>query len=359
MASRTKLARIAVFVLCGIGLALCVALEITHWKLFHTTNAAHYCSLGSTFDCRSVALSRWSIAFGLPLPFWGAAGFIAIATAAQQRSPFLFPLVAVGTLVSLALFLESALHVGTLCILCEAVHALFLLLAPLAWIAVPPTRTAWSNVTRLPSTRRIALAGFVAIALPYVALPRYWTAARWLHDGVTLPHGIDAQGHAWIGATAPTLQFEEWIDYRCPHCAVASRRSAALVSGDPTRVRLIRRHQPGVECRPVAKAQLCLHLRAALCAGQQGKFWEMDAWLFAHAVGKGSFDLEPAMRAVDLSPETFTACLDDPATFEAAAAEYRAARDLGVEATPAYRVGEQLVRPGEFWRSSAIRAADR
>lgn len=343
--------RRAIVGLALVGIALCIVLQITHWQLFHHSGGGRYCSVGETFDCRTVGLSRFAVVLGVPLPLWGLAAFVTVALAAARHSGWTGPLAFTGAALSLALLVEEVVNIGAICLLCEGVHVLFIAIAVIAWLA-------GRREPSPPRARRDAIVfapGLALLVLAALALPPYWAASRWLHEGATLPHGEDAQGHPWIGAQTPTVVLEEWVDYRCPHCAVASRRSASWVSAEPERLRLVRRHQPGLRCAPLAASEtLCLSVRAAICAGKQGKFWEMDAWLFSTPRPRALTDLAPATRDLSLDTTAFDACLRDPATYAVAAAEFDAAASEGIRNTPSYRVDGTSVPRAEL--DATIRA---
>jgi len=343
----TSRLRLVLTVLGALGVAACVALAVTHWQLFHSYDAGSYCAVGETFDCRSVALSRFAVVGDVPLPIWGFAGLLAVGLAVWRRSGLASPLAISGAAISIALLIEELVHVGAICLLCEVVHVVFLALAVVTelWrrhegLALRPTSRDLAGVLVPPA---------LLLALAYVAIPRYWASAEWLRGELTIPHGEDDEGHPWIGATDPRIVVEEWVNYRCPHCAVASRRMARWVAEHPEEIRLVRRQQPGVRCIPLdGPHEICLEARAAWCAGKQGKFWAMDAWLFTPGRVRTRADLEPAWRALGLDAEAFDTCLDDPASHEAAARDYEEARRARILATPTYRVDGRAVPPSEL-----------
>ena len=79
-------------------------------------------------------------------------------------------------------------------------------------------------------------------------------------------------------------------------------------------------------------------MRAAHCAGAQGKFWEIDSWLFAHVADNGYVSARPAAELLGHDLEAFDTCLDDDETWEWAAAEANAARKTRVIDTPTYLI---------------------
>ncbi|HEY6079198.1 MAG TPA: vitamin K epoxide reductase family protein, partial [Polyangiaceae bacterium] len=84
-----------------LGLLLSLWLELVHYRAYTSPSAVSFCSVGAKLDCASVALSRYSVLLGVPLPLWGALGFASLATAAWLRSRWLLPLAALATLASL------------------------------------------------------------------------------------------------------------------------------------------------------------------------------------------------------------------------------------------------------------------
>lgn len=323
------------------GLGVSGVLEWVHAKTYLMPSVDSFCTIDQTFDCGQVALSRLSVVLGVPLPLWGVAGFLAMLVAAWQRLRLLWPLAAVATLASVGLLLEELLFVGAVCLLCEAVHVLALLLAIVAWRSHrrhgrPADASAWFGVAGVPAAIVLATAFLV---------PPYWAPLTW-QDDVPHPTGVTDEGHRWVGAEEPILVIEEFVDYGCPHCAIATNLTRRRLARHGDRLRVVRRHQPRMRCNERNKG--CLSLRAAHCAGQQGKFWQMDAWLFAHYPGRSDVDVVEGARALALDEPSFVLCLQDPATYQWADDEARAARKLKINVTPTYRVDGRTVTTPEL-----------
>ena len=90
-------------------------------------------------------------------------------------------------------------------------------------------------------------------------------------------------------------------------------------------------------CTPPDESR-CLPTRIALCAGEQDRFWQADRWLFEHTEGGVEPSPADAAQALGLDAARLTQCLKRPATFERAAAEWRAAKKLRLPGTPYYVV---------------------
>lgn len=327
--------------LAAAGLVISGVLEWVHVTTYLMPSVDSFCSVNQTFDCNQVALSRLSVLWGIPMPVWGVAGFVALLVAAWQRLRLLWPLAALATLASVGLLLEELLHVGAVCLMCEAVHLMALLLAVVAWRwhrkhGRPATPRAWLGVGGVPAAVLLATA---------LLVPPYWAPLTW-QTHVPHPHGVDEDGHHWVGAEEPVVTIEEFVDYGCPHCAIATNHTRRRLAAHGDRLRVIRRHQPRMRCNE--RNQGCLTLRAAHCAAQQGSFWQMDAWLFAHPPGRGDLDVLEGARALALDEPSFVLCLQDPATYQWADDEARAARKLKIDVTPTYRVDGRTVMPKQL-----------
>ncbi len=320
-----------------VGFGICALLEVVHASAYLAPTAESICKIGESMDCGAVALSRLSVVGGVPLPIWGAAGFIALGIAALRRSRLFLPLAAIASIVSIGLFIESVSHVGSLCVFCEAVHVLCLALLGVAWVARKDvdTSASWGKTAIDVLVTPVAL-----VLLAALFAPRYWQPLTW-QTGVPYAHGTDDEGRRWVGAENPVVVVEEYVDYGCPHCAVASNKMRMRLARSHDELRVIRRHQPRTNCTQAAGG--CGALRAALCADDQGKFWEMDSWLFIHVPGKERVDFTAGAEAIGLDVAAFEACHGAPETFERAKAERQIAFKKRIRNTPAYVVDKKHV----------------
>jgi len=333
-------------ILAAAALLVSLVLEALHVRAYLAPAAASFCAVGARFDCDAVALSRTSIFLGVPLALWGVVGFSTMLYAALRRPALLLPLAAVAAVGSLALLVVEIAIVHSVCFVCEAVHVFALLLFWVAWKRrdVSATRALLADPKTLASD--LALPA-VAIVFAAFFLPPYWTLVSW-KDGPRLPHGVDADGRPWIGAEHPKVVVHEYVDYGCPHCAIATSRMRIAVATRASTLRIVRHHQPRMQCLPAHEgSRRCEYARIAICAGERGKFWEMDDWLFAHAVGHADVDLAQAARDVGLDRARLRRCVDDPATFERAQRDVDDARRMKIRATPGYVVDGRRLGPAE------------
>lgn len=327
--------------LCALGLLLSAWLEVIHVRTYLAPTRESFCSLGSNFDCVSVAASRASTFLGVPWAVWGMLGFIVLGTAVLRRSLWLVPLALGGAAVSLLLLAVALFSVGSICLVCEAVHVVTWLVAGLSLWARSSLRRDWSDGTTLYAVFVPSLTLALTAAL---FLPRYWAAFSYKSDP-PFPTGKTAEGEPWIGAEEPLLVLHEFVDYRCPHCAAASTRTLRWLEKEPG-LRVVRHQQPGSMCRVGTRS--CQAVRLAYCAEEQGKFWRADRWLFAHAVGGKPVDSRAMARDLQLDPVALDTCSRRADVYDRATREYRYAKSQKVIDVPGYVVLGRRLRPHQL-----------
>lgn len=343
-----RFARNAAFAIAVLGVFVCVGLQVLHVRTYLAPTADSFCRTGESFDCNAVALSRFSVVLGVPLPAWGALGFYAMAVVAWRRSRLLLWLAGFAVLASIALFVEEVAVISAVCMLCEAVHLLAIAVFVLAWRG----RAALARASGSDVLSAVIGPGLVWIGLR-LFVPAYWVAVLWT-NGVPFPHGIDADGYPWIGAENPKVTVHEYTDYACPHCVVGTSRMRQFLARHVDELRIVRHQQPRLRCHDRAMTG-CIAVRVATCAGDLGKFWEMDSWLFAHSRPGNDVDLALAASEVGLDLETLRACVDDVATQRRAAAFAAEARDAKISGTPGYIIDGESFDPRDVQDAIAAR----
>lgn len=331
-----------------VGLTLSIALVRLHAQAH--AGVASFCDLSETVSCDRVAISRYSVALGLPVAVWGALGYgLASALAAwglSRRRPaptwpsgLLFAVGAVAATASVALALVSKLAIGAWCLLCAASWAAALALFAAAWRACRPQGAAASIRADLAAVRSrprrsaaLALAGLAATALLAAAYPRYW-------------QGRPAARRSAAAAGSGPAVVVEYSDYQCPMCARAHEETRALLARRPD-VTLVKRHFPlDTSCNPLLKRQMhpsaCALARAAICAEAQGRLDEMDQALFRNQ--EQGLPASDIAERLGLDMGRFRECLASPATERRLAAEIAAGARDGVRATPTFVVGGTAV----------------
>jgi uncharacterized membrane protein len=321
--------------LATLGLVLSLLLERLHVQAYLSPSAESFCAVGERLDCTTVALSRWSVIGGVPVPLWGAVGFFAIGVAAFRRSAWLLPLTGVAALISAALLVVELASIGALCLLCEAVHLVTFVLFGLAWRMRGTLSSPLGNRDDLVYVFGLPVGVLVAL---FFFLPPYWAAFGW-KGAVPFAHGKTEDGHPWIGAADPKLTLHEFTDYACPHCKAASARMLRRLAQRPE-LRLVRRQYPRVRCQ-AGVANSCLPVRMAYCADEQGKFWHADRWLFEHASQRVRLEPRRAAEEIGLDAEKLIACVARSDIYDRAVADSALALKYRLPGTPYYMAGDR------------------
>ncbi len=123
-------------------------------------------------------------------------------------------------------------------------------------------------------------------------------------------------------------------DYQCPYCIRAEPVLAEVLERYPSQVRLVHRHFPLDSLHPFARPAA----EAAMCADEQGRFWEFHDAIFARKgrLEKGTF--EEIARKLGLDMDAFGTCVGERRYEDYVEADSIAGQKAGVTGTPAFFV---------------------
>lgn len=354
-----------------------------------------FCAVSEGMNCETVALSSYSTLAGRPVSVWAVAGYAFMALLAllglfRLRDGFgrgyLLLFSTLFVLVGFVLMYIMKFLIGSWCLLCLAVDAINLGMLAMAILAIRIPGTSVGDAVRYDFQsifRRPLLVALVAL-LGFGSLGGAWvyggnlavvgngasespgqaldSPGKWTHKlhgeectdecGCNEPGGrpqtqlgIDEHGHQWIGAAEAELVIQEFTDYECPYCRMAHMKVRRLLSNHPGKIKVIHRHYPlDQTCnssitRPFHE-RACEFSKIAICAGRQGRFWEMNDFLFQHAEDirtKGLTAVEIAKR-LELNPDDFQCCFDDSTVLDEIMADVAEGNEHELEGTPAFLI---------------------
>ena len=133
------------------------------------------------------------------------------------------------------------------------------------------------------------------------------------------------------GAAEAPVTIVEWSDFECPYCKRVLPTLEQLFEEYPTEVRLVFRHFPLHAIHPNAQGAA----EAAVCAQDQGAFWELHDLMFEEQDALTASDLKEKAERAGLDTEAFAACMEAEDTPERVEADRRAGIQVGVNGTPA------------------------
>lgn len=341
------------------GLGISLYLGVQHLE----SMGASVCSVSSTFDCDKLNRSEYSELFGVPIAFLGSGfyaavlGVSAMGLARPQAYARAGSLVFLGGALSVlySLFLAwASVQLGAWCLFCIALYGVNLLTVAGGWLTRDPegigavfsAKDDRSSGAMLTS----GLVVFVAAMAWYNtqkggAVAETEKAAK---SGDTSSYAQlmeQTEGPLSLDGTEPVLgdpnapyTVVEFADFQCPACAAVTPMMHELVARNPN-IQVKFKHYPlsGI-CNPQVQGErhkdACRAAKAADCAGQQDRFWDL-----AHLMFKNQTELDPdgidfMAKQVGLDAAAFSACMADPAVDRGVLSDIEAAMSVGVHGTP-------------------------
>ena len=349
------------------GLIFSAYLAYSHYRVYTDIAYSSFCAISKAINCDTVSQSPYSIFLNLPVPVWGAAGYVGLAllllsaampAAGRERGWTLAMLVAMGfSIISLFLAGVSTFAIGSYCIVCIATYGVNLLLLFFTWLirrrfdAEPLAKALAEDLRFLAKKSRISATAALAFLsfslLAWQTVPAYWEAPLAALPSGYLKSGITAEGFPWIGADNPELEILEFADYQCFQCRKMHYFLRQLVASQADKIRLVHCHYPMdhevnfivEEPFHVGSAKLAL---LAIYAKSRGKFWEMNDLLYRLAGSGPKIDLQAVAAELGLDVQGLAAALEHPAYRKVLEFEIRYGMKLQVLGTPSYLIDGRI-----------------
>ena len=149
---------------------------------------------------------------------------------------------------------------------------------------------------------------------------------------------LSLKGSPYMGNKDAPITMVEYSDYQCGFCARYFKNTLPQIVSDYVKagkVKYVLRNFPLESIHPAALKAAA----AALCAGEQGKYWEMHGRLFANPGTIGVEHLPEHGKAIQLDTTKFKACVDSEKYVAMIREEMAEAQKIGVQGTPTYFLG--------------------
>ena len=131
----------------------------------------------------------------------------------------------------------------------------------------------------------------------------------------------------------------EFTDFQCPYCARVQPVLTKLFKKYPGTIRLVYKNTP-LPFHPYAKAAA----EVALCAGKQGKFWQMYDWLYGHQQELSKDWIPEAVKATGVDQKTLKVCINSHVELKKIDQDLKLSHEVGVNATPSFFINGRMVR---------------
>ncbi|HKG55422.1 MAG TPA: thioredoxin domain-containing protein [Anaerolineales bacterium] len=181
-----------------------------------------------------------------------------------------------------------------------------------------------TKIAQQERRNRLVMIGLVILGAVLLVFAVVWPQLRPIAEVVAVDTGTypDAKDNSMGDPNAP-IKIEEFADFQCPFCDRFHKETEPLLKQyyiDTGKVHFAFRSMGNFVSDNIAKAQGTQATTesqdaalAAYCAGDQNKFWEMHAYLFANALGEdaGSFTdkrLAAIAEKAGLNTDQFNSC---------------------------------------------------
>ena len=314
--------------------------------------------LGS--GCDTVRASSYAHPFGVPMPVFGVAAYLALGLLILAEDLFserlgrLLPyavacLSGFGFLFSLYLEGLQAFVIHAWCAWCVTSGIImtgmfFLSLFDLPRPLAPPDPVAAR--ARVRTHLVLCLLALVVGTPAFILLAKHGEApdapeasAQTLAEYLVRP-----DSHMTGNLSAP-LTVVEFGDFECPACAISEEAARQIRAQYGTRIRFVFRQFPLTKIHPQAEKAA----EASECIAEQGKFWEGVEKLYAGQTDLSMDALKRYAGELGLDQKRFNQCLDSGQMASRVKRDIADGHALKVIGTPTFFIGRKMIfRPLDF-----------
>lgn len=152
------------------------------------------------------------------------------------------------------------------------------------------------------------------------------------------PRVLSIAGAPYLGKRDAPLTLVEFSDYQCPYCSRhATQTMPQIVQTyvETGKLKYVQREFPLAKLHPSAPKAA----EAALCAGDQGKYWDMHDQLYKNQHQLDRDDLATHAETIGLDMAGFATCLDGNKYTQRVQSDIEDGAKAGVKATPSFFLG--------------------
>lgn len=141
---------------------------------------------------------------------------------------------------------------------------------------------------------------------------------------------VESEDRPFMGPSDAPVTIVEFSDFECPYCSRMAKTIKKVASDYSESVKLVFRQFPLTRIHSNAQKAA----EAALCAADQGKFWEMHDLMFEDQKKLKVEDLKEKAVSLGLRKEEFDQCLDSSKHAEVVSSDLYDGVRAGVSGTP-------------------------
>ncbi len=148
---------------------------------------------------------------------------------------------------------------------------------------------------------------------------------------------VSVRGEMFRGDSAARVAIIEYADFECPYCGEYERKAFPQILSDYIETGKVKYFYRDLPLEMHARALPAA--RAARCAGEQGKFWEMHDSLFAKQNALSAPALVDRAQTLGLDKEKFTECQSSEKYTADIQKSISDAQKMGISGTPTFFLG--------------------
>jgi protein-disulfide isomerase len=167
-------------------------------------------------------------------------------------------------------------------------------------------------------------------------------------------------GYVLGSATAP-VEVVEFADFQCPHCGEFANVQFPTIREQLINTGQLRWRFRDFPLNPLNFPWSRVAALAGQCAGEQGKFWEMEDALFQQQAAWGRSTSNPTSafrdlaRSIGVDLDKYNACMDSQRYAGRIEASHREGLARGVTGTPTFFVNGRELDNSRFGNSDAFK----
>jgi len=305
--------------------------------------------------CDAVRLSPYSHLWGVPMPFFGAAGYMLVAllivaeslvppTLAIEVRHALAGATGFGFLFSLYLEYLQGLVIHAWCAWCITSGLVMTALCALAIYNVARPAPEADPTAQLAQVRRYFVVGVAALV---IGVPAFYELSAHgdappppppAPNETTADKLVRPDSHA-TGNPNAAVTTVEFGDFECPVCGREEPVAQAIRTKYANQIRFVFRQFPLIHSHPFAERMA----EASECAADQGKFWEAVDTIYAHQDDLSEERLKRDAAEIGLDPAKFNQCMTSRTEAGRVERDRKDGLALGVVGTPTFFIGRQVV----------------
>lgn len=154
---------------------------------------------------------------------------------------------------------------------------------------------------------------------------------------------VPVAGKPMKGSAQAAVAIVEFSDYQCPFCARYVTQTLPQITAEYVASGLVQYYFLNFPIESLHPQAFRAH-EAAICAGEQGRYWDMHDRLFANQRALAPPQLAEHAGAIGLDMDKFQPCLDSERTAPEIRQDQALGERSGVTGTPLFLIG--TIEPG-------------